>query len=89
MRKRIAKQEALFYEDMLKKEINRDRTDTGVNRLTGTRDQLSRAMTKEEAQERLERELASRRYQRYQPHTRLRVEHLEPAQLTFNFQEND
>ena len=27
MRKRIAKQEALFYEDMLKKEINRDRTD--------------------------------------------------------------
>ena len=27
MRKRIAKQEALFYEDMLKKEINQDRTE--------------------------------------------------------------
>lgn len=53
------------------------------------RDQLSRAMTKEEAQERLEREIASRRYQRYQPHTRLRVEHLEPVQLTFNFNENE
>lgn len=62
---------------------------TGVNRLTGTRDQLSRAMTKEEAQERLEREIASRRYQRYQPHTRLRIEHLEPAQLTFNFLDNE
>lgn len=60
---------------------------TGKNRLTGLRDQLSRAMTKEEALERLDREKASRRYQRYQPHTNLRIEHLEPVQLKFNFHE--
>ncbi len=29
MRKRVAKEEALFYEDLLKKEINQDRTDHG------------------------------------------------------------
>lgn len=58
---------------------------TGINRLTGQRDQLSRAMTKQEAQERLDREIASRKYQRYKPHTRLRIEHLEPAQLTIQF----
>lgn len=33
MRKRIAKQEALFYEDMLKKEINEDRTAHGKKSL--------------------------------------------------------
>ena len=62
---------------------------TGKNRLTGLRDQLSRAMTKEEALERLDREMASRRYQRYQPHTNLRVEHLEPVQLKINFSHDE
>lgn len=61
---------------------------TGINRLTGQRDQLSRAMTKQEAQDRLDRELASRKYQRYQPHTRLRIEHQEPAQLTIQFNDD-
>lgn len=62
---------------------------TGVNRLTGQRDQISRPMTEEEAQLRLERERASRKYQRYQPHTKLKIERLEARQLTIQFKEED
>lgn len=62
---------------------------TGVNRLTGLRDQLSRPMTEEEAQQRLQREQASRKYQRYQPHTKLKVERLEARQLRIQFNEDD
>lgn len=58
---------------------------TGVNRLTRKREQLSRPMGEQEAAERLQREVANRRYQRYQPHVRLKVERLEAVQLTFNF----
>ena len=60
---------------------------TGKNRLTGLRDQLSRPMGEHEAQERLDRELANRKYQRYQPYTHLKKERHEAVQLTIKFEE--
>lgn len=60
---------------------------TAVNRLSGYREEISRPMTKEEAEDRLQRELESRRRQRYQPHTKLRVERRLPVQLTLLFHE--
>lgn len=60
---------------------------TGVNRLTGYREEITRGMSYEEAQERLEREMQSRRYQRYMPHKCLRVEKRLPVQLTLQFHE--
>lgn len=60
---------------------------TGINRLTGKREEMSGHMSREHAEERLQRELASRKYQRFQPHTRLRVEVVEPVQLTFQFED--
>lgn len=59
---------------------------TGVNVLTGQRDQLSGPMGEQEARERLEREKANRRYMRHQTHKRLRVEHYDAVQLTFQFE---
>ena len=59
---------------------------TGVNALTGQREELSGPMDEDSARARLEREIANRRYQRYQAHTRLRVERRLPVQLTLNFQ---
>ena len=58
---------------------------TGINKLTKQRDQLSRAMSENEANERLQREVAARKSQRYQPYTRLRVERLEAVQLKIQF----
>lgn len=60
---------------------------TGLNRLSSRREQISRPMTEEEALERLQREVANRKFQRYQAHTRLKIERLEAVQLTFNFNE--
>lgn len=60
---------------------------TGVNKLTKQRDQLSRAMSENEANERLQREVAARKSQRYQPYTRLRVERLEAVQLKIQFKD--
>ena len=60
---------------------------TGVNRLTHQREQLSRPMDEQEASERLQREVANRKFQRYQPYTRLRMERLEAVQLTLQFKE--
>ena len=62
---------------------------TGVNRLTGQREELSRGMPKEQAQERLEREQLSRRRQKYLPHVRLRVERRLPVQLTIQFKDDE
>lgn len=59
---------------------------TGRNRLTGQRDEISGAMPLEMAEERLERELQSRKYQRYQAYTHLRVEHVKPIQLQIKFE---
>ena len=60
---------------------------TGINQLTGNREQLSRTMGKQEALERLEREKVSRRRQKYQAHRRLRVEVLQAVQLTLKFED--
>lgn len=72
--------------------MDREKTDrgqqyviTGVNVLTGYRDELTGPMTEEAARARLERELESRRRQRYQPYMKLRVEKRVPVQLTINF----
>ena len=59
---------------------------TGVNVLTGEREELSRSMTEAEAKARLEREQASRTRQRYATHTRLRVERRLPVQLWLPFE---
>lgn len=60
---------------------------TGKNVLTGHRDQLSRPMGEQEAQERLEREKQNRRYQHYQTHKLLKIERLEAVQLTIQFKD--
>lgn len=60
---------------------------TGVNQLTGKREQLSRPMSEQEASERLQREVANRRCQRYAAHTRLKMERLVAVQLTINWNE--
>lgn len=62
---------------------------TGVNRLTGRREELSRPMGEQEARERLDREKAARYRQRYQTHKNLRVERRHAIQLTLNFAEYD
>lgn len=59
---------------------------TGVSRLTGEREEISRPMTEEEARARLEREQESRRRQKYAAHVRLRVERRLPIQLNLNFE---
>lgn len=58
---------------------------TGINQLTQKREQLSRPMGEEEARQRLEREIANRKLQRYAAHKRLRIEVYDSVQLTFNF----
>lgn len=60
---------------------------TGINKLSGHRDQISRAMSEQEARERLEREIANRKLQRYQPYSRLKIEPYEAVQLTIQFKE--
>lgn len=60
---------------------------TGRNELTKQWEQLSRPMGKEEAQQRLEREIQNRRNQRYAAHTRLRIERLDAVQLTIQFEQ--
>jgi hypothetical protein len=62
---------------------------TGINVLTRAREELSRPMEQQEAQERLERELANRKYQRYATHKRLRIEPRLPTQLNLLFQNDD
>lgn len=60
---------------------------TGINVLSGQREELSGPMDEVSARARLEREIANRRYQRYQTHKRLRVERRLPVQLTIKFNE--
>lgn len=62
---------------------------TGINQLTHLREQLSRPMSEQEASERLQREIANRKYQRHAAHTRLKIERLEAVQLTFNFDDHE
>ena len=58
---------------------------TGINKLTGLRDQLSGPMDEDAARQRLDREINNRRYQRYKPYSRLRMEHYDAVQLTLQF----
>lgn len=67
----------------------RDYVITGINTLTGYREEISRAMGEQEARDRLARELESRSRQRYQPHKKLRVEKRLPVQLTIQFKDNE
>lgn len=46
-------------------------------------------MDEQEASERLQREVANRKFQRYQPHTRLKIERLEAVQLTLQFKDHE
>lgn len=62
---------------------------TGINVLSGQREELSGPMDEDAAKARLEREIANRRYQRYQTHKRLRVERRLPVQLTLKFQDHE
>lgn len=62
---------------------------TGINTLTGEREEISRPMTQDEAEARLERENESRKRQKYAAHTRLRVERRLPVQLTIKFYDYD
>lgn len=62
---------------------------TGINRLTHRREQLSRPMNEQEASERLQREVANRKYQRHAAHIRLKMQRLDAVQLTFNFNEHE
>lgn len=62
---------------------------TGINQLTGLRDQLSGPMDEETARARLEREISNRKRQRFKPYKRLRVEHYDAVQLTLQFDNED
>lgn len=60
---------------------------TAENRLSGVREEISGPMSEDQARQRLEREIANRSRQRYQPYRRLRVERRLPVQLTLHFNE--
>ena len=62
---------------------------TGINVLSGQREELSGPMDEDAAKARLEREIMNRRYQRYQAHKKLRVERRLPVQLTLKFQDHE
>lgn len=60
---------------------------TAISRLTGDRVEISGPMSKEMAENRLAREVESRKRQRFPTYTRLRVEKRLPTQLTIQFNE--
>lgn len=62
---------------------------TGISRLTGTREVISRPMAHQEAEDRLRIERNSRRTRKQSAYTRLRVERVQPIQLTFKFQDDE
>lgn len=62
---------------------------TGINALTGFREEISGPMPEAAARARLEREIENRKNQRYQPHKKLRMEKRLPVQLTIKFENED
>lgn len=62
---------------------------TGINQLTGQREELSYPMSEDEAKARLERELESRKRQKYAAHKNLKISLRLPVQLTIIFDQND
>lgn len=62
---------------------------TGINQLTGQREPVTLPMGEAAARCVLERERERRHRQRNLPFARLRVERLQPIQLTLNFSEHE
>lgn len=62
---------------------------TGINVLTGFREEISGPMPAAAARARLEREIENRKRQRYQAHNKLRIEKRLPVQLTIKFENED
>lgn len=60
---------------------------TAISILTGDRVEISGPMSKDMAEQRLAREVESRKRQRFPTYTRLRVERRLPTQLTIQFSE--
>lgn len=58
---------------------------TGLNVLSGRREKLSLPMEFEQAEMRLAREQAARRYKHHLTHKKLRVDLIQPEQLTIKF----
>lgn len=58
---------------------------TAVSKLSGQRETISGVMTRPEATERLDREIANRRYQRFKPYTKLRIEWQQPIEGFLHF----
>lgn len=67
------------YRDSSRDEV-RNWVITAVSKLSGLRETISGVMTRTEATERLDREKLNRRYQRYKPYTKLRVEWQDPVE---------
>ena len=59
---------------------------TGINKLTGSRQELGYPTELEEAQERYARLLLNYSKMRSRPYTKIRIEAAESVQLTFQFQ---
>lgn len=60
---------------------------TGKSRLTGKREPISRTMTKEDAEFRLMMQLRYQRSVKFPAYTHLKVEKVQPEQLTMQFQD--
>ena len=58
---------------------------TAISKLMMGRVEISGPMEKEQAEQRLQREIENRRHQRYQVYTHLRVERRRPVQLQLKF----
>ena len=61
---------------------------TGISRLTGSRETVSCEMKKETAVALLEQVKKNRRCGGYHVHIRLRIERVQPVQLSLDFNEN-
>lgn len=61
---------------------------TGINRLSGQREELSGPMEHDQAELRLERYKENTKWQRMPTYTRLRIERRLPIQLTIQFNQN-
>lgn len=62
---------------------------TGINRLTRRRERITRAMMKDQADERLQLEIKLNKGMKYKWHSRLKVERLLPEELELNFVEDE
>lgn len=75
------------YRDCSRDEV-RNWVITAVNKLSGQRETISGVMTRPEAMARLDREIASRRHQKYKPYQKLRVEWQQPIEGVLHFDQD-